>query len=118
MIMEDAEAIDLVEEATLDFSLGDEDVALERLGRVLEHAPGCFEAWRASAEVGLATGDSAGALSACERAVELRSEEVTAWITLSRVLVAMGDKEGAETAAAKARILGWKEELREDEGGE
>jgi hypothetical protein len=34
---------------------------------------------------------------------------------LARILVRKGDKEGAEEATSKARILGWKEELAEDD---
>jgi hypothetical protein len=36
-------------------------------------------------------------------------------VSLARILVRKGDKEGAEEATSKARILGWKEELAEDE---
>jgi hypothetical protein len=30
-------------------------------------------------------------------------------------LVAQGDKDGAEEASSKARVLGWKDELAQDE---
>ena len=35
-------------------------------------------------------------------------------VSLARILVKKGDKDGAEDASAKARILGWKEELASD----
>jgi hypothetical protein len=38
---------------------------------------------------------------------------LTSKVSLSRILVAKGDKEGAEKATAEARILGWKEELKD-----
>ena len=115
LIVEDAEAIDLVEEATLDFSLGEEEAAEGKLVRASELAPECVDAWRALAEVRLARQDLPGALTACEKALEVEPEDLTAKVSLSRILVAMGDKEGAEKATAEARVLGWKEELQEDE---
>ncbi|SVD22518.1 uncharacterized protein METZ01_LOCUS375372, partial [marine metagenome] len=54
-------------------------------------------------------------LAACEKALEVKPDDLTAKVSLSRILVAMGDKEGAEKATAEARVLGWKEELQEDE---
>jgi hypothetical protein len=39
---------------------------------------------------------------------------LTAVVSLARILVKKGDKEGAESASAKARLLGWKEELAEE----
>jgi hypothetical protein len=40
-------------------------------------------------------------------------DDLTAKVSFSRILVAEGDKEGAEKATAEARILGWKEELKD-----
>ena len=106
---------DLVEEATLDFSLGEEEAAERKLMSAVELSPDCLDAWRALAEVRLARRNLEGALAACEKALEVEPEDLTAKVSLSRILVAMGDKEGAEKATAEARVLGWKEELREDE---
>ena len=112
--MDEVNPIDLVEEATLDFSLGEEKAAEDKLVRALELAPDCVDAWRALAEVRLARRDLEGALAACEKALEVAPEDLTAKVSLARILVAMGDKEGAEKATAEARVLGWKEELQED----
>ena len=49
----------------------------------------------------------------CEKALEIAPEDLTAKVSLSRILVAKGDKEGAEKATAEARILGWKEVLKD-----
>ena len=114
MGMDEASPIDLVEDATLDFSLGDEEVAEAKLIKASELAPDCIDVWRALAEVRLARRDLPGALVACQKALELEPEDLTAKVSLSRILVAMGDKEGAEKATAEARILGWKEESNED----
>ena len=105
--MEDVDPIDLVEEATLEFSLGDENELLQ----VVDLAPDCLDAWRALAEVRLALADFPGAHAACLKALELDPKDLTAKVSLSRILVSMGDKEGAEKATAEARILGWQEEL-------
>ena len=112
--MDEVNPIDLVEEATLDFSLGEEEAAEGKLLRASELAPECVDAWRALAEVRLARQDLPGALTACEKALEVEPEDLTAKVSLSRILVAMGDKEGAEKATAEARVLGWKEELQEN----
>ena len=36
---------DLVEEGTLDFTLGDLDAAKEKLGNATDQDPDCFDAW-------------------------------------------------------------------------
>ena len=41
-------------------------------------------------------------------------EDLTSTVSLARILVKKGDKEGAEEASAKARVLGWKEELAQE----
>ena len=47
-------------------------------------------------------------------ALELEPEDLASVVSLARILVRKGDKDGAEEATARARILGWKEELAED----
>ena len=44
----------------------------------------------------------------------INSEDLTSMVSLARILVKKGDKEGAEEASAKARVLGWKEELAQE----
>ena len=63
--MDEVNTSDLVEEATLDFSLGEEEAAEGKLLRASELAPECVDAWRALAEVRLARQDLPGALTAC-----------------------------------------------------
>ena len=41
--------------------------------------------------------------------------DLTSTVSLARILVAKGDKDGAEKASADARILGWKDDLAQDE---
>ena len=111
--MENFDPIDLVEEAILDFSLGEEEVTEGKLMNAVNLDRDCLDAWRALAEVRLARQDLTGAHTACEKALVIAPEDLTAKVSLSRILVAKGDKEGAEKATAEARILGWKEELKE-----
>lgn len=110
--MENVNPIDLVEEATLDFSLGEKEIAEGKLMQAVKSDSDCLDAWIALAEVRLARQDLTGAYSACQKALSLSPEDLTAKVSLSRILVAKGDKEGAEKATSEARILGWKEELR------
>ena len=42
------------------------------------------------------------------------TDDLTSVVSLARILVQKGDKEGAEVVA-KARLLGWKEELSEED---
>ena len=44
----------------------------------------------------------------------INENDLASNVSLARILVAQGDKEGAEEASAKARILGWKDELAQD----
>ena len=111
--MENVNPIDLVEEAILDFSLGEEGIAEDKLMKAVQSDSECLDAWRALAEVRLARQELSGALAACEKALSIAPEDLTAKVSLSRILVAKGDKEGAEKATAEARILGWKEELKD-----
>ena len=111
--MEDVNPIDLVEEAILDFSLGEEEIAEDKLMKAVKSDSDCLDAWRALAEVRLARQDLSGAHAACEKALVIAPEDLTSKVSLSRILVAKGDKEGAEKATAEARILGWKEELKD-----
>lgn len=58
------------------------------------------------------------AISAAERIVALSPDDVTAYSTLSQCYVWKGDKDTAEHWGGKARIAGWKSQLRADKRGE
>ena len=51
----------------------------------------------------------------CRRALAIDPDDLSLVVSLARILVRKGDKEGAEEATSKARVLGWKEELAEDD---
>ncbi|MBP8256439.1 MAG: hypothetical protein KAX37_03875 [Opitutaceae bacterium] len=101
----------LVEDATLDFTLGDADSALAKLARATEAHPESFEAWHATAEVNFSLRRLDEALSAAEKAHALRPDDLFINTTLSRIWMERGEKARAEHFGAQARILSWKEQL-------
>lgn len=103
----------LLEEATLDYTLGDADIAIKKLTGVLEHNPAYFEALHALAEVYYAQKQFEKALEAAERAHAIRADDLLINTSLSRIWVALGDKEKAEHFGSQARVMGWKEQLKE-----
>lgn len=105
-----------VDEAIFAFSLGNDQEAEEKLKIIVSEAGvDKHHAYRALAEVSLSLGKMEQAEECCRKALELNPEDLTSVVSLARILVKKGDKEGAESASAKARLLGWKEELAEDE---
>ena len=103
-----------INQAVLEFTLGEEDNAEHALVGILDESPGNPNALRALAEVRLAKGDLDGAEGACRSALEHNPNDLTSTVSLALILVAKGDKEGVK-ASADARILGWKDELAQDE---
>lgn len=103
----------LVDEATFDFTMGDRDAALAKLHRAIDADPACFAAWHALAEIHFDAGEYDAALEAGTIAVGLNEENVHIHTTLSRIWMEKGDKDSAEKHGARARVLGWKEQLKE-----
>ena len=102
----------LIEEATFDYTMGDNDAALAKLHQAAAVAPAAFEAWHALAEINFHLRRFDDALAAAQKAHELRPEDLFINTTLSRVWMEKGDKPMAEKFGAQAKILSWKEELR------
>ena len=105
---------DEIDDAILAFTLGETEDALRILTQLAENQPASIDVWRALAEVNLSVDNTDEAEKACLKALEINSEDLTSTVSLARVLVKKGDKEGAEEASAKARVLGWKEELAQE----
>lgn len=105
---------DLVDEGTLDFTLGDSESAIEKLSKAVEIDTECFDAWLALAEVYLSEQKLEKALESGEQAHRVKPDELHINTTLSRIWVAKGDKEKAEHFAAQVRMISWKEELKGD----
>ena len=103
-----------LEDAILAFTLGETEDALIILSSLTELQPESIDVWRALAEILLSVGKIDEAEKACLKALAINSEDLTSMVSLARILVKKGDKEGAEEASAKARVLGWKEELAQE----
>lgn len=102
----------LIEDATFDYTMGDNDAALAKLGRATREVPASFEAWHALAEIAFSLRRFDEALAAAEQAHALRPDDVFINTTLSRVWMEKGDKAMAEKFGAQAKILGWKDQLK------
>lgn len=102
----------LIDDATFDFAMGDTDAAVAKLGRATDAAPDSFAAWHALAEVNFNARRLDAALAAAERAHALRADDLFINTTLSRIWMEKGDKPMAEKYGAQAKILGWKDQLK------
>lgn len=102
----------LIEDATFEFSLGETEAALARLEQATNAAPASFEAWHARAEVLFQARRLDEALAAADRAHALQPDDLFVNTSLSRIWMEKGDKARAEHFGARARVLGWKDQLR------
>jgi cytochrome c-type biogenesis protein CcmH/NrfG len=101
----------LIEEATFDFSIGDSEAALEKLRRATHEAPDSFDAWHALCEILFGERRFDEALAAAEAAHRIRPDDIFINTSLSRIWMEKGDKATAEHYGARARVLGWKDQL-------
>ncbi len=114
MDKDNAEA--LVEEAIFEFTMGGHDKALAKIAEALAADPDSFAAWHAKAEVHFDRRELDEALEAAARAAALAPDDVHIHTTLSRVWMERGDKAKAEHHGARARVLGWKDQLKDGDG--
>lgn len=110
--MTDDELQTLIDDATFDHAMGETDAALAKLARATEAAPASFAAWHALAEIHFQVRSLDAALAAAERAHALRADDLFINTTLSRIWMEKGDKPMAEKFGAQAKILGWKDQLK------
>ena len=115
--MTDAEVQSLIEEATFDYTMGETDAAVAKLGRATAAAPKSFAAWHALAEIHFSLRRLDEALAAGEKAHALNPGDLFINTTLSRIWMERGDKARAEHFGAQAKIGSWKEELKNPESG-
>ena len=118
--MTDADLQTLIEDATFDYTMGDNDAALAKLARATTEVPASFEAWHALAEIHFSLRRFDDALAAAEKAHALRTDDLFINTTLSRIWMEKGDKATAEKYGAQAKILSWKDQLKnpaEHQGG-
>lgn len=105
----------LIEEATFDYTMGEHDAALAKLARATAAAPAAFEAWHALAEINFSLRRFDAALVAADQAHALRPDDLFINTTLSRIWMEKGDKATAEKYGAQAKILSWKDQLKNPE---
>ncbi|MGZ0654449.1 tetratricopeptide repeat protein [Coraliomargarita sp. W4R53] len=110
--MSDTSLQDQIDDATLDFTLGDSQGAILKLSKLSEAHSESFGVWHALTEIYFAEGDYDAALRAGERAHQLSPDDIHINTSLSRIWVERGDKDKAEHFGAQARMLGWKDELK------
>ena len=110
--MSDTSLQDQIDDATLDFTLGESQAAIEKLKSIVETHPDSFEAWHALTEVYFSERDYDAALRAGEAAHALSPDDIHINTSLSRIWMERGDKPQAEHYGAQARTLSWKEELK------
>ncbi|MBI2517456.1 MAG: hypothetical protein HYV95_11160 [Opitutae bacterium] len=103
----------LIEEATFDYTMGDNDAALAKLARATAAAPDALPAWHALAEINFNLRRFDAALAAAEQAHALKPDDLFINTTLSRVWMEKGDKAKAEHFGAQAKIQSWKEQLKD-----
>ena len=110
--MSDTSLQDQIDDATLDFTLGESDSAIAKLSQLKENHPKSFGVLHALTEIYFSEGDYDAALQTGERALALCPNDIHINTSLSRIWVERGDKDKAEYFGAQARTLGWKDELK------
>lgn len=90
---------------------GDTARARELLGEILAEDKDHTEALEILGMLLSEAGDHDGAIATTERLVALKPDSIMGHANLSRFHMLKGDKETAEEWQAKARVLGWKEEV-------
>jgi predicted Zn-dependent protease len=108
----------LIDDATFDYTMGETDTALAKLGRATTVAPDSFAAWHAQAEINFSLRRYDDALAAAGHAHALRPDDLFINTTLSRIWMEKGDKAKAEHFGAQAKIQSWKEQLKNPAGAE
>jgi predicted Zn-dependent protease len=106
----------LIDDATFDYSMGETESALAKLSRATLAEPSSFEAWHALAEINFSLRRLDEALHAAEQAHALRTDDLFINTTLSRIWMERGDKATAEKFGAQAKILSWKDQLKNPAG--
>ena len=110
--MSDTSLQDQIDDATLDFTLGESGAAIAKLSQLTETHPESFGALHALTEIYFSEGDYDAALQTGKRALLLCHNDIHINTSLSRIWVELGDKDKAEHFGAQARMLAWKDELK------
>jgi tetratricopeptide (TPR) repeat protein len=95
------------------FGEGKLDSAIEEYNRALELDPTLIDALHGLAQAYHAKEDFNRTIEAARRILVLEPDDILAWTTISRAYQRLGMIPEAEEAGNKARILGWKLQLRD-----
>jgi tetratricopeptide (TPR) repeat protein len=112
-----ADKWELFDEAVDRVAEGDLDGATERYRAAIALDEGFADGWQGLALALNDLGRHDEAIEAGRKLCELTPDDVLAHTTLSRIYQAAGRIEEAEAEGGKARILDWKRQLAEGEGG-
>lgn len=95
------------------FGEGKLDEAVAEYERALALDPNFADALHGLAQAYHAKQDFDRAIESARRILALDPEDILAWTAISRAYQRLGKIPEAEEAGNKARLLGWKKELRE-----
>ena len=95
------------------FGEGKIEEAIAEYNRALALDPKLSDALHGLAQAYHARGDFDRTIEAARRILELDPDDILAWTTISRAYQRKGMVPEAEEAGNKARVLGWKQQLRD-----
>jgi Flp pilus assembly protein TadD len=107
-----ADRIELYKQGLAFFSDGEHKQAIAAYGQALVLSPGWTDAMHALAMAHMNNGTLDEAIRIGKEIVEIDKEDAFAHTSLSMFWQRKGDMEEAEKEAAKARMISWKEELK------
>lgn len=99
------------------FGEGKLDEAIAEYERALGMEPRFADALHGLAQAYHAKGDFDRAIETARRILEIDPDDILAWTAISRAFQRKGMVPEAEEAGNKARILGWKNELKDQKAG-
>src|ERR1700730_19190372 len=95
------------------FGEGKIEQAIAEYNRALELDPKFSDALHGRAQAYHAREDFDRTIQAARRILELSPDDILAWTTISRAYQRKGMVPEAEEAGNKARVLGWKQQLKD-----
>ena len=114
-VLNPTELQSLIEEATFDYTMGENEAALAKLGRATTSAPDSFAAWHALAAIYFSLRRFDEASDAAEKGHAIQPTDLLINPRLSRIVVGNGDKATAAKFGAQAKIQSWKDQLKSPE---